>query len=146
MTSIAIALLTVLLTGGFDQSRQVQVRIEGYLGATRQETKAWEELEVRVGEGPMRKFAMTDIKSLSGGPVMGADLLQQVEMIKPNFIFTGDDELIQKIATAQPNQLLKITGYTQLGSQFVLVETVERSEPITGPTPTPNLREELLGF
>ncbi|MEW6270221.1 MAG: hypothetical protein AB1689_13100 [Thermodesulfobacteriota bacterium] len=141
-----VALLTVLLTGGFDEFRQVQVRIEGYLGATRQETQAWEELDVRVGEGPMRKFAMTDIKSLSGGPVLGADLLQQVEMIKPNFIFTGGDDLIQKIATAQPNQLLKITGYTQLGSQFVLVETVERSEPITGPTPTPSLREKLLGF
>jgi hypothetical protein len=144
--SWAVALLTVLLAGGLDDVRQVQVRIEGYLGATRNETRALEELDVRVGDSPMRKLALTDITVLSGGPPMGDDLLQQVEMIKPSFIFTGGDDLIREIASAQPNQLLKIVGYTQLGSQYVLVQTVEKSAPITGPTPTPNLREKLLGF
>ena len=34
-------------------------------------------------------------------------------MIKPSFIFTGDQKLIDQIAQAKPNQLLKITGCTQ---------------------------------
>jgi hypothetical protein len=141
----AIALLSVLLTGGLEL-RQLQVRIEGYLGATQRETGAWEVLDVRVGEGPMRSFALTDIVSLMGTGPMGMDILQQVEMIKPNFIFTGDQKLIDQIAAAKPNQLLKITGYTQWGSQFVLVQTVEESAPVTGPTPTPNWRKKFLGF
>jgi hypothetical protein len=141
----AIALLSVLLTGGLD-FRQLQVRIDGYVGATRSETRAWEELQVRIGDGPMRTFALTNIVSLMGGGPMGSDILEQVEMIKPNFIFTGDQKLIDQIANAKPNQLLAITGYTQYGSQFVLVQTVEASAPVTGPTPTPSWREKLLGF
>ena len=141
----AIVLLSVLLTGGLD-FRQIQVRIDGYVGATRAETNALQELQVRIGEGPMRSFAMTNIVTLSGNGPMGADLVEQVEMIKPNFIFTGDQKLIDQIAAAQPNQLLKITGYTQYGSQFVLVQTVEESAPITGPTPTVGWREKFLGF
>ena len=41
---------------------------------------------------------------------------------------------------------LKIVGYLAFSPQRVLVQTVEISEPITGPTPTPSLRKELLGF
>jgi len=135
----------VLLLGGLE-SRQLQVRFEGYLGATQRETRAVEELQVRIGDGPLRSFALTSIVSLMGNGPMGMDILQQVDMIQPNFIFTGDQKLIDQIAAAQPNQLLKITGYTQYGSQFVLVERVEESAPITGPTPTPSWRERFLGF
>ncbi len=141
-----VALLTALLSVGFDQFRQIQVRIEGYLGATRQEARAIEEIQVRIGEADLRSFALTDITNIGGGPPMGEDLLEQVEPIKPNFIFTGDPKLLAEIASAQPNQLLKITGYTQYGSQWILVQTVEKSAPITGPTPVPSLREKLLGF
>ena len=69
-----------------------------------------------------------------------------MQPIKPNFVFQGAAEQLRKIRTSKPNQLLKITGYTQFGSQWVLVNRVERSAPITGPTPTPSLREKLLGF
>lgn len=141
-----VATLLSLLLVGTGDFRQLQVRIEGYLGATQRETRAWEDLEVRVGERPMQTFAMTNIVSLMGGGPMGADILQQVEMIKPNFIFTGDAKLVDRIAAAKPNQLLKITGWTQWGSQYVLVETVEESEPVVGPTPTTSLRKKLLGF
>jgi len=89
---------------------------------------------------------VTAITNLSGGPPLGQDLVEQVEPIKPNFIFAGDPELLAEIASAQKNQLLKITGYTQYGSQWILVQTVDKSAPITGPTPTPSLREKLLGF
>jgi len=143
--ALAIAALSLLLTGGPD-FRQLQVRFDGYLGATQSETGAWQVVDVRVGDGPMRGFAMMNIVSLMGGGPSGWDILEQVEPIKPNFIFTGDQKLIDQIASAQPNQLLKITGYTQYGSQFVLVQTVEESAPITGPTPTPSWRERLLGF
>jgi hypothetical protein len=139
-------LLSVLLAGGAGDFRQLQIRLEGYLGATQREARAWQELEVRVGEGPVQSFAMTNIVSLMGGGPVGADILQQVEMIKPNFIFTGDEKLIDRIASAKSNQLLKITGWTQYGSQYLLVETVEESAPVVGPTPTVSLREKLLGF
>jgi hypothetical protein len=139
-------LLSLLLASGATDLRQLQVRIEGYLGATRQETQAWEVLDVRVGDRPMQTFAMTNIVSLMGGGPMGADIVQQVEMIKPNFIFTGDAKLTDQIAGAKPNQLLKITGWTQYGSQYFLVETVEESAPVVGPTPTVSMRERLLGF
>ena len=142
----AAVLLSVLLAGGAGDFRQLQIRLEGYLGATQREARAWQELEVRVGAGPVQSFAMTNIVSLMGGGPVGADILQQVEMIKPNFIFTGDEKLIDRIASAKSNQLLKITGWTQYGSQYLLVETVEESAPVVGPTPTVSLREKLLGF
>lgn len=142
----ASALLSILLVGGAGDFRQLQIRIEGYLGATRQEAHAWEELQVRVGERPVTSFALTSIVSLMGGGPSGQDVLQQMEMIKPSFVFTGDAKLIDQIAVAKPNQLLKITGWTQYGSQFVLVESVEESAPVVGPTPTVSLRERLLGF
>lgn len=142
----ASALLSILLVGGTGDFRQLQIRIEGYLGATRQDARAWEELQVRVGEGPLTSFALTSIVSLMGGGPTGMDVLQQLEMIKPSFVFTGDAKLIDQIAAAKPNQLLKITGWTQYGSQFVLVESVEESAPVVGPTPTVSMRERLLGF
>ncbi|MBM4247154.1 MAG: hypothetical protein FJ148_25735 [Deltaproteobacteria bacterium] len=138
-------LLSVVLVGGADV-RQLQVRFDGYLGATRQEAGAFQELQVRVGEGALQPFALTNVMSLMGGGPVGTDIVDQMLPIKPNFIFTGDAKLIERIASAKPNQLLRITGWTQWGSQYVLVETVEESEPVTGPTPTPNLRKKLLGF
>ncbi|MBY0279968.1 hypothetical protein K2Z84_31920 [Candidatus Binatia bacterium] len=138
-------LLSALLVGG-PEVRQLQVRFDGYLGATQKETDAFEELQVRVGERPMQSFALTNVVSLMGGGPMGTDIVDQMLPIKPNFIFTGDPKLIQHLADAKPNQLLRITGWTQWGSQYVLVETVEEGEPVTGPTPTPNLRKKLLGF
>lgn len=145
MSWMATMLLTTFLLAGFDNFRQVQVRIEGYLGATQKETRAWKELQVRIGEGDLQKFALTNIIVLSEGPT-GADLLEQVTPTKPNFIFAGGDDVLKEISSAQPNQLLKITGYTQYGSRWVLVQKVEKSAPIVGPTPTTSLREKLLGF
>ena len=138
-------LLSVLLVSG-PEVRQLQVRFEGFLGATQKETGAFEEIQVRIGEKPMQSFALMNVVSLMGGGPMGTDIVDQMLPIKPNFIFTGDAKLIDQLANAKPNQLLKITGWTQWGSQYVLLETVEESEPVTGPTPTPNLRKKLLGF
>jgi len=142
----ATALLSILLVGGAADFRQLQIRIDGYLGSGQREARAWAEVDVRVGDRPIVPFAVTNIVSLMGGGPMGADILQQMEPIKPSFIFTGDDRLIDQIANAKPNQLLRITGWTQYGSQFVLVESVEESAPVVGPTPTVSLRERLLGF
>ena len=49
-------------------------------------------------------------------------------------------------ANAAYSKFKGVTGYTQYGSQYVLVQTVTESAPVTGPTPTPNWREKLLGF
>jgi hypothetical protein len=138
-------LLSVLLVSG-PGARQLQVRFDGYLGATQNEAGAFQEIQVRVGDKPMQSFALMNVVSLMGGGPMGTDIVDQMLPIKPNFIFTGDQALIDRLANAKPNQLLKITGWTQWGSQYVLVETVEEGDPITGPTPTPNLRQKLLGF
>jgi hypothetical protein len=147
MRRIAV-LLAGLLSVGFGGGvlGRYQVRFEGYLGGDAAQIHPMQNLTIRIGEGELRKFALTNIVMLSPGDVSGSDLLYQMLPVKPSFIFAGDEELLEKIRTAQPNQLLEITGYTSLGSQWVLVGTVERSAPITGPTPTPSLREKFLGF
>ncbi len=144
----SILALVGLLAVGFGSLRnaQVQVRIEGYLEASSEQVRPLREVWVRIGTGEMRRFALTDIVALSSGRVSGTDLLEQRTPIRPSFVFAGDERLLDRIASSQPNQLLKITGYTSFGSQWVLVTAVSRSAPITGPTPTPTLRERLLGF
>ena len=123
----------------------LEVRIEGYFDRTRREVNGWEELKIQIGSEKPRKFALTAITVLSAG-AMGAEVLKQVEPLHPNFYFDGGPELLEKISSAKPNQLVKVTGYTAFGPQRILVNKVDVSEPITGPTPTPNLRKKLLGF
>ena len=126
--------------------RQVEVRIEGYLGASRAEVKPWKMFQVRIGDGGLVPFALTNLVTLTTyGPTAG-EIVSQVQPIKPNFVFQGEEDLLEEIRTAKPNQRLEITGYTQFGSQWVLVNRVTRGAPITGPTPTPSLTERLFGF
>ena len=141
-------LLAGLLSLGFGGGvlGRLEVRFEGYLEGDPARIHPLEDVTIRIGEGKLRKFALTNIVMLSPGDTSGTDVLFQMLPVKPSFIFAGDEELLEKIRSAAPNQLLKITGYTNLGSQWVLVGTVERSAPITGPTPTPSLRERFLGF
>jgi hypothetical protein len=148
MTWVTAALTSLLLVGfgGGGLLGQLQVRFEGYLKGDRAQIHPLEDITIRIGEGSLETFALTNIVMLSPGDVSGTDVLDQMTPVKPSFIFAGDEELLKEISTAQPNQLLKVTGYTSYGSQWVLVETVERSAPITGPTPTPSLRERFLGF
>jgi len=138
--------LALLATVGTVVPHQVQVRIEGYLGGPREQVKPWKMFAVRVGDGGIQPFALTNLVALNTTGPSAAQIVSQVQPIKPNFIFQGSREQLEEIRSSQPNQLLKISGYTQFGSQWVLVNRVERSAPITGPTPTPSLREKLLGF
>jgi hypothetical protein len=143
---LALAAAMLIGTGGFDAAGILEVRIEGFLNGSEQEIKPWEMFQVRVGDGPLVPFALTNVIVLSAGDATGSDVVSQAEFIRPNFIFAGDKSDLETIRTSQPNQLLKITGNTNLGSQWVLVNRVERSAPITSPTPKPSLREKLLGF
>lgn len=145
MALVGLVLPLLVGFGGLLQSN-IQVRIEGYLDASAEQVHPWEMLEVRIGSGPLRKLALVNVISLSAGSVTGSDILAAVEPIHPNFVFAGGADELEKISTALPNQLLEITGYTTFGPQWILVTQVERSEPITGPTPTPSLRKKLLGF
>ena len=149
MTWIAAAMTSLVLVGfggGGSLFGQLQVRFEGYLKGDPAQIHPLENITIRVGEGDLETFALTNIIMLSAGDVSGTDVLDQMTPVKPSFIFAGDPKLLEQISGAKPNQLLKITGYTSYGSQWVLVETVERSAPITGPTPTPSLRQRFLGF
>lgn len=143
-TLALLALAATIGIGGVP--RQVEVRIEGYLGASREQVQPWKMFQVRVGDGDLVPFALTNLVTLTTTGPTAAELVAQVQPIKPNFIFQGKASFLEEIRTAEPNQLLRITGYTQFGSQWVLVNRVERSAPIVGPTPTPSLREKLLGF
>jgi len=134
-----------LLTAGRIIREPVQVKIEGYIDASEEQVKPWAMLDVWIERPPNRKFALTNLIVLSAGEVSGPDVLAAVQPIHPNFIFNGDQDVLEKISTAQPNQLLKIIGYTAFGPQRILVTNVERSEPITGPTPTPSLGQRLFG-
>ncbi len=145
MKSLVVLALAVMVgIGGVPG--QVEVRIEGYLGASREQVKPWKMFQVRIGDGDLQAFALTNLVTLTTTGPTAAEIVSQVQPIKPNFIFQGDDAHLEEIRTSKPNQLLRIVGYTQFGSQWVLVNRVERTAPITGPTPTPSLREKLLGF
>lgn len=124
----------------------VQVRIEGYIDASEKQVNPWAMLDIWLERAPNRKFALTNLIILSASDVSSGDIVAAVQPLHPNFIFNGDKSLLDKISTAQPNQYLQITGYTAFGPQRILVNQVERSEPITGPTPTPSLSEKLFGF
>jgi len=145
----ALALVLVLapaLLGGAVLRDPVQVRIEGYIDASEKQINPWAMLDVWLERAPDRRFALTNLIMLSSGPVSGSDILAAVQPLHPNIIFNGDRALLDQISSAEPNQYLKITGYTAFGPQRILVTHVERSAPITGPTPTPSLRERLFGF
>lgn len=144
---VAILLAAPGLLGMRGSPQQVQLRIEGFLDADPAQVHPWANLEVAVGSTRItHRFMMTDIVSLSAGGPMGATVLEQVMPLHPNFIWNADDALLDQIRAAKPNQLMKITGYLAFSPQRLLVQTVEISEPIVGPTPTPSLRKEILGF
>ncbi len=124
----------------------VQVRVEGYIDATEEQVNPWAMLDVWLERAPNRRFALTNLIVLSSGPISGPDVLAAVQPLHPNIIFNGDASLLEQIGSAQPNQYLRITGYTAFGAQRILVTNVERSAPITGPTPTPSLRQKVFGF
>jgi hypothetical protein len=124
----------------------VQVRVEGYIDATEEQVNPWAMLDVWLERAPNRRFALTNVIVLSPGPISGPDVLAAVQPLHPNIIFNGDRSLLDEIGSAQPNQYLRITGYTAFGPQRILVTNVERSAPITGPTPTPSLRQKIFGF
>ena len=125
----------------------MQVKILGYLDPTEeQQLNPWAMLDVWLERPPGHKFALMNIIVLSPGVVSGGDVLAAMQPIRPNIIFNGSRDDLDEIATAQPNQYLQIVGYTVDGPRRILVQSVERSAPIVGPTPTTSLRERLFGF
>jgi hypothetical protein len=151
-TAHALLALSLLLLATAPAAAQnplrdpVQVRVEGYIDATEEQVNPWAMLDVWLERAPDRRFALTNVIVLSPGPISGPDVLAAVQPLHPNIIFNGDRSLLDEIGSAQPNQYLRITGYTAFGPQRILVTNVERSAPITGPTPTPSLREKIFGF
>lgn len=145
----AAVALAVALPGGAHGGlirNPVQLRIEGYIDATEQQTNAWMMLDVWLERAPGRRFALMNIIVLSAGEVSGPDIMAAIQPLHPNIILNGDPPLLETISTAQPNQYLKITGYTAFGPQRILVTNVERGEPIVGPTPTKSMAEKVFGY
>ena len=141
----ALLVLPALARAGLIRD-PVQFRLEGYIDATEQQVNPWMMLDVWLERAPGRRFAMTNIIVLSAGPVTGPDIMAAIQPLHPNMILDGDASLLEKISTAQPNQYLQITGYTSFGPQRMLVTTVERGEPIVGPTPTKSMAEKVFGY
>lgn len=140
-----VAVVPALLGGGVLRD-PVQVRLEGYIDASEQQVNPWMMLDVWLTEAPDRRFAMTNLIVLSAGPVSGPDIVAAIQPLHPNVILNGDKALLDEISTAQPNQYLKITGYTAFGPQRILVTNVERSAPIVGPTPTKSMAQKVFGY
>lgn len=150
MRRTLLALLLLACPGllglrGFPQ--QIQLRVEGFLDADPAQVHPWVTLDVAIGSTRnVHRFLLTDIVSLSAGGPMGSDILEQVMPLHPNFIWNADHALLDQLSAAKPNQYVRIVGYVAFSPQRLLIQTVEISEPIVGPTPTPSLRKELLGF
>jgi hypothetical protein len=138
-------LLLPLLSGSQILQDPIELKIIGYIDASEAQVNPWAMLDVWIEEPPDRKFALTNIIVLSAGAISGGDILAEIRPIRPNIIFNGDKELLEKISSAKPNQRLEIRGTTAFGPRRILVQSVERSAPITGPTPTPTLGQRLLG-
>jgi len=142
-----LLLLAPLLGGGRLIRDPVQIKIQGYIDPSEeQQLNPWAMLEVWLERPPNRRFALMNIIVLSPGAVSGGDILAAMQPIRPNIIFNGNREQLDEISTAQPNQYLQIVGYTVDGPRRILIQSVERSAPIVGPTPTTSLRERLFGF
>lgn len=145
--ALAVAVLVVPAAARCGVIRDpVQFRLEGYIDATEQQVNPWLMLDIWLQRAPGRKFAMTNIIVLSAGPVSGPDIMAAIQPLHPNMILDGDASLLEKISTAQPNQYLQITGYTAFGPQRMLVTSVDRSEPIVGPTPTKSMGQKVFGY
>jgi len=142
----ALVALQPVPAGALPLRDPIQVRIEGYIDATEQQVNPWAMFDVWLVRAPGRRFALTNVIVLSPGTVSGPDIFAAVQPLHPNFILNGDPDLLEKISTALPNQYLQITGYTAFSPQRILINRVERSEPITGPTPTPSWTQRLFGF
>ena len=143
--ALCLALVAPALASAGVIREPVQLRIEGYIDATEAQVNPWMMLDVWLERAPDRRFALTNIIVLNAGPVSGPDIMAAIQPLHPNMILNGDASLLEKISTAQPNQYLKITGYTAFGPQRILVTNVERSEPIVGPTPTKSMAEKIFG-
>lgn len=147
MRSALLLLVLAPLLGGSRILRDpVEVKIQGYIDASEEQVQPWAMLDVWIARPPDRRFALTNIIVLSPGAVSGGDVLAAIRPIRPNFIFDGTPELLETISTAQPNQYLQIVGYLAFGPRRILVKSVDRSAPITGPTPTPTWSQKLFGF
>lgn len=144
--ALRLLALSPFLLGSRILREPIQLRIEGYIDASEEQVKPWAMLDVWLDTPPDRNFALTNIIVLSPGVVSGSDILAAIRPIRPNFIFNGDPAVLEKISSAMPTQRLEILGDTAFGPRRILVRSVERSAPITGPTPTPTLRQRLLGF
>lgn len=143
---LAAVVAAVPFLGAVRFAQQVQLRIEGFLGATAREVRPWAMVDVSIGGSPPRPFALLNIVTLNAGGPTGADILERVLPVHPNFILDANPELLAKLSAAKPDEYMRITGWSAFGPQRVLVSEVEVSAPITGPTPTPSLRRKLLGF
>src|SRR5215471_13266308 len=111
--ALLILLLAPLLAAGPGfLFRTIEVRIEGFLDASEAAVNPWTMLQVQVGEGPVRNFALTNLIVLTSGATTGADIVAQVQPIHPSFIFNGESGLLEQISTARPNEYLKIWGTT----------------------------------
>jgi hypothetical protein len=143
------ALLVLLLVPTLGDSRiirePIQIKIQGYLDGS-PELRPWAMLDVWIEKPPDHKFALMNIIVLTPGAVSGGDVLAAMQPVRPNIIFNGDRKTLDEIATAAPNQYLEIVGITVDGPRRILVQRVERSAPIVGPTATPSLRQKLFGF
>ena len=127
----------VLLLVGFGNgvgARPMEIRLEGYLDAPAKKVRPIREVDVQIGDGPERKFAVTSIV-VTDGSMLGLDVLDQLQPIKPQFRMTGDRALTTKISAAKPDQLLKITGVINLDDHYLLISRVKDGKPRATPTP-----------
>jgi hypothetical protein len=109
---------------GFRGVRQpVQIRLEGYLDAPVDQVKAIRPVTIQIGKGPQRSLVVTAIVTLGAGP-SGTTLLRDIAHYRPAFRLTGDQKLLDRVASAGPDQLIKITG-NLTSSRYLMVSLVD---------------------
>src|SRR5262249_42283545 len=103
--------------------QKLYVRLEGYLDAPTEKVHPWRPLTVRlVGTpGENRQFALTNIIVLSGNG-SGFGLIEQLMVTKPNLFIAGDRHAIDGLASAPPDQFLRIRGSISFGSRWFVLD------------------------
>jgi len=136
MAWLSVLMLVLVGFGDGFGIRQTEVLLEGYLDAAPKKVHPIRTVVVQIGDGPERKFAVTKIL-VTDGSMLGLDVLDQLQPIKPQFRITGDDALMARISGAHRDRL-KITGVINLNDHYFLVSRVEYGKPPATPTPAPS--------
>ena len=123
----AVAVIAVLVPSAAAARRAgprlYGLRLDGYVGPPPEGRREMADLRMRASGKDVR-FQVTAATVLSG-KLLPANVFSRVRPYRPNFILRGPQELLARVADAEPGARLRIMGKWRPGSQDLLVSSIE---------------------